>query len=264
MCRGGIVGAQTTTERWERMVADVVVRRAVAASADDVEVAGPEVRYVWTRARGSSGWKTKLVLKSATRPPLQTLDGPVAAANPSPVAWIEDDEDGTPLRLYNKRGERIRPPDAADRRVLGDPIGGPFKFPSIPTAGPGTGIASGGFADDVEIIVFSAGRKEQRRDALRRRFGDVTGRVKGHDRYLKHADNSTIEVLADPEWAVPTEINLVRNGSLVSHITCTYEPGAEGSLTTRSVRGEQRMAKGPFTRIISEVEFTNVRLERRR
>jgi hypothetical protein len=88
--------------------------------------------------------------------------------------------------------------------------------------------------------------------------------VKGHDRYLKHTDDGTIEMLVDPEWGVPVEVNVVRGQTLVSHTTCSYETGPEGSLLSRSVRGEQRLSKGPFVRIINEVEFTNVRLERRR
>ena len=59
-------------------------------------------------------------------------------------------------------------------------------------------------------------RGDDRRLALQRRFGKAVGRLRGLDRYLESAPDHTTEVLADPDWTVPVEINVVRGGQLQS------------------------------------------------
>ena len=105
-------------------------------------------------------------------------------------------------------------------------------------------------------------RGDSRRLALQRRFGKAVGRLRGLDRYLESTPDRTTEVLADPDWAVPVEINVVRGGQLQSRARFSYDAGPGSSLVRRNSHVEQVISKD--VRAVVDVDLSSVRLEDRR
>ena len=111
-------------------------------------------------------------------------------------------------------------------------------------------------------LLPSAAGRGARRAALTRDMGSPQGLVHGLDRFIQTRDDTTTEVLSDPAWSVPVEINVVRNGALVSHSVLSYEEDPGAGLVRRRIRSEQLLSPESGDRALVDFELSNIRLGR--
>lgn len=252
------------TDSWDTFSADVTIRRHLKSAAGDASAEAPLVRYRWTRSQRAGGWKSTIEIARLAAPMIRSTRGQALLAEPTTIVRIEDDEDGTAPRVYNRRGLLVRLPSVEDRRVLGEPVPGSLDVPKLPDlAYPDAKRSSTPGRDWVDAFVAAPSRKEARRAALQRRFGRTSGRVRHLDRFITTSADGTMEVLADPASALPIEVNVVRDGALVAQSTLGYSAGANGALIRRSVRSEHVVAADSGARAVAQIELSNVRLDRR-
>ena len=114
MAAGGPTVAQSRTtstqsvrENWDTFQADVRIRRSRVKSGGGA--AGPSipaVEYHWERVRTGSHWKTTVMAKQSGAAVVRSLNGLTQLNHPLAAVRMEDDEDGSPLRFYNNRGQQ--------------------------------------------------------------------------------------------------------------------------------------------------------------
>jgi hypothetical protein len=249
---------------WDTFSADVTIRRHMLTAEGKASAEAPTVRYRWTRAQRAGGWRSTIEITGLAAPTIRSPKGPVLLDRPASVVRIEDDEDGTPLRVFDRRGWPVRLPSVEDRRVLGDPVEGSLRVPALPElAHVDAKRPADRGRDWVDAFIAVPSRKSARREALNRRFGRANGRVRNLDRFVNGDANQTLEVLTDRTTAVPVEINVARDGGLVAWSTLTYDSAANGTLRRRAVHTEQRMSARSAERAVAHIELSNLRLERR-
>jgi hypothetical protein len=180
----------------------------------------------------------------------ESVDGPVALDNPFLAVRMELDPGGG-LRLYNRRGERLREVTAADRRHFGP------ANPGRPVTPPDSRVMSA--RARTSNLLVSAAKSDERRAELERQFGRPVERVRGLDRYIRTRQGDIDEVLVDPATALPIELNTVRNGALASQIQMTYEPTGNGALIRRWFRAERALADAA-RRVVTTIDVTNAQV----
>ena len=250
----------STTDDWDTLVADVsVATRRVTPRGEPVGLAAAPWRYRLERSRSASGWRTTFTIQSPGGRALLTPSGSTSTDDSNEIARIEDDEDGSSPRFYDRRGRRVsaptgglaavRPTDIADISPLS-------RRRTVPRPGSDSSWVHGLLATPLE--------RSERRAALERSHGRAVGQVRGLDRYLSADGDRVREVLVDPASALAVETNVTRAGTLLSQRTTSYEPAADGTLVKRRVRSERLLSAESGTRAITDIELTSVRLERRR
>ena len=86
--------------------------------------------------------------------------------------------------------------------------------------------------------------------------------MRGLERFVENRDGNTTEVLSDPAWSVPVEINVARDGALVSHSVLSYDEAPGVGLVRRRIRSEQLLSPESGDRALVDFELTNIRLDR--
>jgi hypothetical protein len=253
--------ATPATESWNALSADITIRHSrVKADGAPTGVVTPAVKHHWERRLTASGWKSTMTVESEPVVTVQGLNGRKRIENPFAITRIEDDEDGTPLRFFDRKGDQVRLPSAAELRFNRTASTFPGNEASLANA-----VRPLSFSRDwSDALVPSPERSATRRAALERRFGKPEGRVRALDRFLSTRGDETVEVLADPQLALPVEINVVREQTLVSHTTIGYVRDAGGSLIRRSLHMERTLPDASGERTVTDVEVDNVRLEEKR
>jgi hypothetical protein len=258
----------TVSDAWDTFVAEIRIRRSRVDAEGKVQgMEAPPIEYRWERSATANGWKTIVTVLS--RPPVvQSLTGTRAYIDPFAVARIEDDEGEEWPRFYNARGERLRLPltegaefplqapaadDSATREAPAQP-----KEPAKRPQARGTGRAW------VDSFITTSSGRAARRAAIERQHGTAVGRVGGLDRFLSARGADTEETLVDPVSAVPVEVNVVRGDRLLSHTVFSYAPGPSGSVVRRAIHTERLVSEDTGDRAVLDIEFANVRVERRR
>ncbi|MEO7791375.1 MAG: hypothetical protein ABIX28_17565 [Vicinamibacterales bacterium] len=268
--RADVRSAPGPQDRWNRFSADLTIRRVVLPAGGDAAASTtPATTYRWERVQSGPRWKTTMEVKGSGRAPFVTPTGALQEVAPV-VARIEDDGGEEGPRFYGLDGKRLRLPTIADRRQmgLGDELfakGDPLLPAEVtePRAVAG-GVAIG--REWVDALLPTLDKRGARAQRLQRRFGLAKGKWKGRDRYLEVKGDDTTEVLIDPTWSVPVEINVARAGVLRSHATFTYEPGPGGSMLRKVAHVERAIDEGAGKsgRMVMDVELANVRLEERK
>jgi hypothetical protein len=271
---GGVPSAQS----WDTFSADLTLRRRLLNKDGTPRLEAPEVRYRWVRTLGDAGWKSSLTILSVAPATIQTAKGPQPASMKIPISRVEIGDPRTPARVFDTNGNLVFMPatpmvapsdDAADARRTPAPSADAtarHRDPAFATAVPGDLLerAAGAMRsrDWVEHLLPTASGRQARHAALVREMGVPQGTLRGLERFVSNADGATTEVLADPTWAVPVEINVVEHGALVSHSTLTYvqDPGA--GLVRRRLRTEQLLSPESGDRAEIDFEFANIRLDR--
>jgi hypothetical protein len=160
------------------------------------------------------------------------------------IGRIEDDEDGTPVRVYDRNGVRLAVPPSP---LAGDAVS------ALPRA---TG------QQWLNALVATTGNKSARQQAFERQFGKAT-KAGPLNRYLKLQTDTSQEVLVDPKTVVPVESNATKNGQRVGHRTFTYAPAPDSALVRNKVTAETT-SDVTGERVIVDTTFENIRLELRR
>jgi hypothetical protein len=281
----GIPAAST----WDTFSADLTLRRRLLNKDGSPRLEAPEVRYRWVRKLGDAGWTSSLTVLSVAPTTVQTAKGPQPASMNLPISRVEIGDPRTPSRVFDTNGNPVfmratpmlRTQDAGpgspapaiaaadrERRAGAAPAeAAPNRLdPALSAALPADLLdrASGAIRsrDWVEHLMPTAAGRATRRAALERDLGAPQGTVRGLDRFLSHANGAMTEVLADPAFAVPVEISVVENGSLVSHSTLSYEQDPGAGLVRRRLRTELLLSPESGHRSQVDVEFTNIRLDR--
>jgi hypothetical protein len=263
----GAANAQATRgpgDKWNTFTATVSVRRGRVD--DDGNAIGDRTavaRYQVERTQSQGRWRSTLRVLSSGRPDVVAPSG-AALSIPSDIVRIEDDGDGSGVRLIGRDGRVMSPPTVKDRDRFGEPDDVFASTDALLRKGAdtATGRMRGDDKDWLDAVMPARLRGEGRRLALQRRFGAPAGKVHGLDRFVETAADRTTELLADPDWAVPVEINVVRNGQLQSHAQFSYDAGPTGTLIRRGAHVEQRLSTD--VRAVVDVELSGVRLEDRR
>ena len=267
---------------WDTFSADVTIRRRLVRKDGTPGPEAPEMRYRWVRSLGDTGWKTTMTVLSASSDVVQTSKGPQAVSRNVAVARIEIGDPASPSRIFDANGRLMfmlptRPRPTADA----DPL--PALLASL--GRPSSAVArSTREADELvalapadtferatrdarsrswvdHLMPDTAGRAT-RRAALTRQMGAPQGMVRGLERYVSNEGAATTEVLLDPVWAVPVEINVVRDGRLVSHSAVSYQEDPGAGLVRRRIRSEQLLSAESGDRASADIEFANIRLDR--
>jgi hypothetical protein len=256
------------TNAWDHFSVDVSIRRLrLDGDGRRSGPAEPDLTYRWERQQKGVGWSTTMTVLPGAAPVVESIDGP-RALKPMDraVARIEDDEDGTPLRFYDARGRKIDVPSFEDlrKRSAGEPsfareleaLGSIASASRPPSPG----------REWVDALVVPKARKDARKRSIEGKFGRARGEVRGLDQFLTAGPDGQQELLVERAFQVPVEINVMKDGTLVSHTRIAYEPGADDVLIRRSVRIEEMTpggADGKPGRTVSEIQFTNLRLEKK-
>lgn len=248
---------------WDTFSAEVTMRRHLVSSRGEITAEAPAVRYQWTRTQRARGWTSAIEITHLVAPRIRSANGQLTMAEPSSILRVEDDEDGTAPRVYDRRGRAIRLPSTEDRRVLGEPVAGSLEVPRLPQlASPELRRSAAAGREWVEAFIAPAAKAPARRAALRQRYGRSPGRLRSLDRFIRRDGRDTTEVLADAATGVAVEVNVGRDGRLVARSAVSYTTRADGALVRRAVRTEQAL-DNVTERAVSMMELANVRLERR-
>lgn len=265
----GLLGASRTKglspgDHWDTFTTEVSIR------TDRVSRLGkslrgttlPPLRYRMVRSRGSSGWRTTLTVLRDRPPRLLTPDGGSVAPNDShELARVEENEDGSGPSFFDRAGRRMEVPSAQDLSWLPQD---PRVEPALPAVPEGTPPARQIAPSDtrwLEAFMPQRSLAAVRRAALVRAHGRPRGRLRGLDRFLSAVGTRSREVLADPIWSLPREINAADRSRLVGQRLVLYANGPTGALIRRLVHSARPAPGEPGARYVTEMEFTNTRLE---
>jgi hypothetical protein len=231
---GELPSAQYTT-----VSADVTVRRSWVDADGRLTSAPPPIQYHWERSRRSGAWKTVFSGVSLIQRPMGSPTGAVVAPDRIGGMRIEDDEDGSPIRLYTSTGASYSLPGGVE-------IGAP------PTPFNGSWI---------DKFVASSSDASARRQAIQQALGSPVDQVGGWDRFIGYAGTDLNEFLVDPQSNVIVQINVVRDGQLSSQTSFVYEPVSQGPLLLRGIHGEHVMSVETGSRSITDIEYLNLRID---
>src|SRR6185295_963712 len=97
-------------DAWNTLTVDMVVKRQRLTSAGDaIGAPTPNATYRLERSSRSGSWKTVVTVLSVARLPIYSFSGALISPKPFPVARIEDDENGSPVRAYGANGAPLTP-----------------------------------------------------------------------------------------------------------------------------------------------------------
>ena len=244
-----IAGSQSA-EVGDLFTADVSIGQMhVASDGQQLPGRAPSAKYRLEHQAGGNAL-TRLTLVDLEHDTAESAGGQVALDNPFLAVRMElDAKDG--MRLYNRRGDRLREPTADDRRLFG--LVGSASGSTPPDTRPMSTRAR-----PSNLLVASA-RGHERRAEFERRFGVPVERVGGLDRYVKTRRGDVDEVLVDPVTVLPAELNTVRAGVLVSRVQMTYEPNGNGTFVRRRFRAERALPE-TARRVVTTIDITNVKI----
>jgi hypothetical protein len=244
---------------WDTFSADLTIRRQLVRRDGQVGLEGPEMRYRWTRALTATGWKTTLTLVSASPDTIQTAKGPQPISRKIPVSRVEIGDPQTPTRVFDTDGRMVfmlpsqaTPPAAIAAATALPASAGAFELPA--------GVRHS--RDCIYQLMPTQAGGAARRATLVRAMGSPHGIDRGLERFLSNAGGETTEVLSDPAWNVPVEINVVRDGALVSHSTFSYADDPGAGRVRRRLRSEHLLSPESGDRSVVDVELSNIRLDR--
>jgi hypothetical protein len=235
------------SDSWNTFSVDMTVsRRHLDVSGTAVGVPVPTTSYHIERSVRSGAWKTVVTVVAIDRAPLHALSGTLTPPGALPVARIEDDEDGTPVRAYDASGRSLTP--------FGASAGLPSATVNLPR--------SNG-REWLEAFVATSAKKTLRLQTLERRFGHGA-RTGSWNRYARRDADLSEEVLVDSTTVVPVEVNHTRNGQRLVHRTFSYGAAPGDAVVRTAVHAEVPTTPDGPDRTVIDTAFSNIRLEQRR
>lgn len=232
-------------EIWNTLTVDMSVKRQRLTSAGHpLGVPSPNATYRLERSSRSGSWKTVVTVLSVDRPPVYSFSGALRSPNPIPVARIEDDENGTPVRAYGANGAPITPTLLANSSNA-------------------TSVARTSGQLWLDAFVAAPGKKSYRQLAFERMYGRAT-QTGTLNKYVRTVTNGSDEVIVDPRMVVPVEANAMRNGKRLGHRTFVYSPAPDSALVRTNVHTVTVTAPDTGDQAIVDTTFSNVCLETRR
>ena len=249
---------------WNTFSADFTVRTRQISSDDNSRgFVNPGTRYHLERSQLSSGgWKTVATIL-AVDPFVYDDRGRRVEVDHNPVARIEDDGDGSAVRIIGKDGKPIPlfSPELQKQWVakLKDfgiqPLS---QAPAKDQRQAGTGRARG--REWVAELVDSRTAAERKAD-MNRRFGSLHGQDRGLDHYMSFAYGRRTDVLTEPATGLLAAIDTYENNDLIMHSTFTWVEGPGNTFIRKSTHTERPV--NSRLRFAVDVALSNVKLERR-
>jgi hypothetical protein len=250
---------------WNTFSAEVTLNRyEIGADGKPAGFRAPVVTYRFERIAAPWGWRTVFSLVAAERQKVQPLKGRDRDVDSLSVVRLEDDGDGSPIRVTTRDGRRpvSRLPISVVKggldTVLSVNPGLSAALFTAPTTKPAQSAAD---RDWVDSIVASPAKNGARRSALLNRYGGSTGKHQGLDRYESVHGQQRIEVLTDPKTSVVVALNTFRDGTALDRTTFLYTQAPDGALVRKGIRSERRVSAE--TRAVTEVEFSKVTFAQR-
>jgi hypothetical protein len=230
--------------------ADVTISQMhVGGDGQRLPGAAPKAKYRIEQRPGPNAL-IRLTLVEIEGVTAESAAGPVSLDNAFLAVRMDLDPKGG-LRLYNRRGERLREVTAADRRLFG------HANPPRGTTPPDARVMT--VRAQTSNLLVTAGGSGERRTNLERRFGKPVERVRGLDRYVAARKGDIDEVLVDPATALPVELNTVRKGTLASRVQMTHEPKGNGTFVRRWFRAERALPDAA-RRVVTTIDVSNVQV----
>jgi hypothetical protein len=181
-------------DAWNTLTVDMIVKRQRLTSAGDaIGAPTPNATYRLERSSRSGSWKTVVTVLSVARPPIYSFNGALTSPQPFPVARIEDDEDGSPVRAYGANGGLLTPTLLANTNREHN-----FRAHNRPTV--------------ARHIRGRAGKKTARQQAFERALRQGREGLARSTSTCACKPNGSDEVLVDPKTVVPVEANTIRAG----------------------------------------------------
>jgi hypothetical protein len=251
--RPGRQSEATLPTAGDALSADVTLRQVhLDAGGRPAPGSPPALSFRLDRRRGRAGREMTMRLTGVERAVVRGIGGMRALDHPFiPVRMDHDATNG--LRLYNARGERLRNPDAGDRRLFGN-LSDKFLPAPVDDAAAREPVAFA-WVDDV---LAAPGRHLDRRAELERAHGPAQGSIRGFDRFVSTDGTNLDEVLVDPVTALPVETSTVRDGVLVARAWMSYDAHPSGFLVRRLLRSERVVPSANRRRVVVEIELSNV------
>ena len=230
---------------WNTLTVDMSVKRQrLSIVGDAIGAPTPNATYRLERSSRTGNWRTVVTVLSVARPPIYAFSGALTTVRPIPVARLEDDEDGSPVRAYDANGVLMAPS-------------------LLKNTGTTTTVARTDGQQWLNAFVASPGKKTARQLAFEKAYGKAT-KVGTLNKYVHLETNGSEEVLVDPKTVVPVESNTIRNGKRIAHRTFTYGPAPDSALVRTNVHADNVTTVGNGDRAIIDTTFSNVCLELRR
>jgi hypothetical protein len=232
-------------DAWNTLTVDMIVKRQRLTSAGGaVGAPTPNATYRLERSSRTGSWKTVVTVLSVARPPSYSFSGALTSPQPFPVARIEDDENGSPLRAYGANGALLTP------TLFGNTV-------ATSTIARSTG------QQWLDAFVATPGKKTSRQLAFERAYGKATKAGPLH-KYVRLETNGSEELLVDPKLVIPVEANTTRGGKRLGHRTFVYGAAPDSALVRTNVHADTVTSADTGDRSIVDTAFSNVCLEVRR
>ena len=251
-------------DAWDTFVATVTVR--MERKTDDgrvIHLPFPILQYGVERENLGGQWTTT-TRASAARVAGRKPDGTFSYGPSTEFLHVEEREDGKPIEFTLPNGRPLGidlptgSPIPEDILKTIPPVAELPKAPSSGTAATGVG------RNWTEAFVATSSKTSDRRAEIQQQMGQAIGRVGELDRYLSTLGNVTTEMLVDPATALPVELNVAREGKLLSHTLYTWRPGPGGSLVRAGTVTESADPRIAGERSVVFIEIADVRFEKRR
>ncbi|HTM02521.1 MAG TPA: hypothetical protein VL173_03380 [Vicinamibacterales bacterium] len=250
---------------WNTFSADFTVRTQQMSSDEGARVfVNPGTRFHVERSLAASGgWKTVTTMLGVD-PFIYDDHGKRVEADHNPVARIEDDGDGSPVRIIGKNGKPIPlfSPELQKQWIAKLKDFGIQPLSQLPATDQSLrgSIARPSGREWVAELVDSRTAAERHADT-RRRFGDPHGQERGFDHYMSFAYGRRTDVLTEPATGLLASIDTYENNALVMHSTFTWVQGPGSTFIRKSTHTERSI--NPQMRVAVDVALSNVTLERR-
>ena len=238
------------------------------------------MRYRWVRTLGEGGWKTTMTVLSVSSDTVQTSAGPQAVSRKVPVSRIEIGDARSPARIFDAEGRMLfmlpttpvaDGPRASSATALPAQLeavrGAAASFKASLATAMASGPASEAPADArsrawADDLLPSVAGRGARRAVFARDMGAPQGLVHGLERFVQDHDGGTTEVLTDPAWSVPVEINVVRGGrsSRTASSPTRRTRASDSSAGACAASSSCRRRAGD--RALVDLELSSIRLSR--
>ena len=261
----GVTGQETVTRmldgNWDTLTVDMIVkRRTWDGYGRESGTSGNTTTVHLERSNTTGAWKSRAVLIAPSTVPLRTFGGSVAHENQSSGMRIEDDEDGSAVRVYTRAGLQLELPDNASlSKLLGISAAAMQWAEGKTTSQP----SLGNDRTWIRAFLLPVEGQDARKRALELQLGAPKGQVGTLLRYVSESAGNVREVLIDPAIGVPVEVNLAQAGRLVSHVQIVYGPIGQGAIARTRITAEMALTAEGTDRHVVEVDFSSIRLERR-
>lgn len=273
--------ARAASGTWDAFSSRVTVRRQWVTSAGEPTRLAPVVsEYVFERERRGRGWHTRITVAAGAGPRVESRQGAAPLAEPGFIARIEDAEDGTLPRVFNRAGEEMLPRGSSAWRRLAGRAGADVPSGSVAegsaTEPHGSVVAAlmpraiaavvprGAEGTEwVQSLLMPAGGARARLQSITTSFGRRTSSVGGLGRYVRDEGQRRVEWLVDEQAGVPVEVNVADGEGLLSHTRFRYDRAVDGALLRRGVRSERRLGAvgdSPGDRLVTDITYGQIRL----